>query len=295
MSDREAVLRGRLERNEVCSAHLRIAAWLGDDAAAAVVGRRWSGGEVESWSWPSRHALSLAKIDRRTRARAEAAIAARVLDIVEKSRPDEDAPRLAIEAALAYANNPSRKNMASAKLAAKAARVLSKELFGGPVSERNESAGFATEAAACAADVAAGDYADNPEDQENSANYARYATHLSKAEAEAQRRLLVFALCGDELPALPERERSAEDASRDRVQVLKHRLRLNITSRERLRIAAWLGDAAALAVVKTPWPGDAFLWSSLSRETRTLMIATLCGDQPFCVIEPVQTVVIGSD
>lgn len=286
MSDRQAALRSRLECGAVTIEHLRVAAWLGDEDAAAVASKRWRGGQVEDYSWPARHALAFAKIRRKERALASALIAVRVLDVVEEFRPDDDAPRRAIEATLAYVSSPCRKTAAAAKLAAKAAWDLSNELFAGVVEERNDKAGWSTTAAARAADVAAGDDCSHPADEENSAYEASLA--CGSAEHEPQRLVLISVLCGDELGMiLPPREALVLD----RTQVLRHRIRSRIVSTERLQVAASLGDAAALSLVKKPWR-DPATWNGLPHEARRLMIAALCGDH---VTEPVQVVIVGED
>jgi len=174
--DRARVLVNRLRAGLVQPHHLAVAGWLGDEAARLVV-RAWDPPvAVPNWSYPVRHALLHAGLERPLLVRLAADFAAHTALDIEARYPNDLRPRRAIEAACAWAACPCEEH----RLAAYAADAA--------------YADYAAYAAAYAADA--------------------YSAAARQAEREWQRLHMIAVLCGDPVqdplgprPARPRRSR----------------------------------------------------------------------------------------
>ena len=123
-ADCARLLAARLRVDAIRYEHVSVAAWLGDEGARLTGVAPWVPDDhMPSWSYPARHALRWAPIERTLLIRAAALCSARALPIFERRR-GVGRPRVAIEAALAWAQCPCETHRAAAYAAAAAAARL---------------------------------------------------------------------------------------------------------------------------------------------------------------------------
>jgi len=201
---RARVLVDRMRSGLVQPHHLAVAGWLGDEAAGLVVPPWVPPAPVPDWSYPVRHALQHAGLERSLLVRLAADCAAHVLPLFEAAHPGDLRPRRAIEAARAWAACPCEEHRLAARAAADAAYAAYSAAYAADsayaaYSAADAVAAYAADSAAYAAGAVAADAvaAAAVAADAAAAAYAADAAAARQAEREWQRRHMIAVLCGD--------------------------------------------------------------------------------------------------